>query len=104
MIIRINPDLQKASSLKQTAMITYQRLSEIDKEKYPSNTLTDYYEIIRKLMESLNSIEGIKFSGEGAQYEVIEHTCKSYGIKSLYREFLQAMRDYRNRILMRVLL
>ena len=42
------------------AMITLERLSDTDKNKYPSNTLIDYYETFHKLMEALTTIDGIK--------------------------------------------
>lgn len=46
MITRVKPDSQKAESLKKMAEITLERLNKTDMEKYPSNTLEDYYDII----------------------------------------------------------
>jgi ribosomal protein L11 len=80
MIMRIKPDKQKAKSLMDMAKITLKRLNEINKEKYPSNTLTDYYDIIRRLMESLNSLEGIKIKGEGAHQQIIDYVCDKYSL------------------------
>ena len=80
------------------AEITLKRLQEIDKDKYPSNTLTDYYDIIRKLMESLNFIEGIKIKGEGAHIQIINHVCNGYKLGESTRQFIQELRDFRNRI------
>lgn len=54
MMRRIRPDRHKAESLKKMAKITLQRLEETDTAKYPSNTLTDYYDIIHELMEALD--------------------------------------------------
>ena len=76
MKINIDPDKQKARSLKDMADITLKRLKETNIEKYPTNTLADYYSIIRKLMEALTSTEGIKFKGEGAHKELIDYICK----------------------------
>ena len=98
MIIKVQPDKQKAKSLKDIAIITSERLKETDKEKYPSNTLTDYYDIIRKLMEALNSLEGIKIKGEGAHQQIIDYICDKYEFNASTRLFIQEMRDYRNRI------
>ena len=50
-------------------------MNETDREKYPSNTLTDYYEVIRKLMEALTSIEGLKIRGEAAHHDIINYIC-----------------------------
>lgn len=98
MLIKIKPDEQKAKSLINTAKITLERLKETNKEKYPSNTLTDYYDIIRKLMEALTSLEGIKFKGDGAHSEIIDHICNKYNLGESNRQFIQEMRTYRNRI------
>lgn len=98
MIIKTQPDQQKAKSLREMAVTTLERLKETDKEKYPSNTLTDYYDIIRKLMEALNSLDGIKIKGEGAHQLIIGHVCDKYKFNTAAKRFIQEMRDYRNRI------
>ena len=98
MNIRIQPDKQKAIALNKTAIITLERLNKIKKEEYPSNTLTDYYDIIRRLMEALNYIDGIKIKGDGAHINIINYICDKYCLSQFTREFIQNMREYRNRI------
>jgi len=98
MIIKTNQDKEKAGSLKKMAEVTLKRLKETDIGKYPTNTLTDYYDIIRKLMESLTSLEGIKIKGEGAHLEIIDYICKKYNLGESTRSFIQELRNYRNRI------
>ena len=80
------------------AEITLQRLGKTDMEKYPSNTLLDYYDVLHKLLEALTMREGIKVKGEGAHQELIEYVAKQKKIDEQTRQFLQQMRDYRNRI------
>ncbi|MBU2561363.1 MAG: hypothetical protein KKD17_03620 [Nanoarchaeota archaeon] len=98
MITRNQQDRQKALSLMRMAEITLKRLNESDKQKYPSNTLTDYYDIIHKLMEALAANEGIKVKGEGAHQQLIDHTCERYKLGEQTRQFLQQLREYRNRV------
>ena len=98
MIIKIDPDKQKALSLKQNALITHSRLNEIDKLKYPSNTLLDYYDIIRSFMEALVALEGVKIKGEGAHYELINYVSEKYKFSEGNKQFLQNLRQFRNRI------
>lgn len=98
MIIRIQPDKQKAKALREMARITLERIKETNIEKYPTNTLTDYYDVIRKLMEVLTSIEGIKIKGEGAHQEIIDYVCKKYDLGESTRHFIQELRDFRNRV------
>ena len=98
MITSVKPDKQKSESLRSMAEITLQRLNKTDMGKYPSNTLVDYYDIIHKLMEALTLKEGIKVRGEGAHQELIDYTAKQQNINEQMKQFLQQMRDYRNRI------
>ncbi len=98
MIIKIRPDKSKSRSLKIMAEITLERLEDTDREKYPTNTLNDYYDAIHKLMEALSMLNGIKIKGEGAHQELIDYIAKQYNFDEQTRQFLQQMRDYRNRI------
>ncbi|MEK6827523.1 MAG: hypothetical protein AABX99_03515 [Nanoarchaeota archaeon] len=98
MIVKIKPDKQKSESLKKMAEITLERLNKTNMEDYPSNTLSDYYDVIHKLMESLTIKNGIKARGDGAHQELIEYIFKQNIINEQARQFLQQMREYRNRI------
>ena len=98
MIIKIRPDKSKSRSLKIMAKITLERLESTDIEKYPTNTLNDYYDAIHKLMEALSMLNGIKAKGEGAHQELIDYISEQYNFDEQTRQFLQQMRDYRNRI------
>ena len=98
MITKVKPDKQKAESLKKMAEVTLERLDNTDMEKYPSNTLLDYYDVVHKLIEALTLREGIKVKGEGAHQELIDYVAKQKKIDEQMMVFLQQMRDYRNRI------
>lgn len=98
MITKVKPDKQKSESLKKMAEVTLKRLDNTDMDKYPSNTLLDYYDAVHKLIESLTLREGIKVKGEGAHQELIDYVAKQKKINEHMRLFLQQMRDYRNRI------
>jgi len=98
MIVNISPDEQKSKSLKMMAEVTLERLENTNKEKYPTNTLTDYYDVIHKLMEALTIRDGIKISGEGAHQELIDYIAKQGVFDDQIKQFLQQMRIYRNRI------
>jgi len=98
MITRVNPDKQKSESLKKMAKITLERLGKTDMEQYPSNTLLDYYDAVHKLLEAQTLREGVKIRGEGAHQEIIDYLANQKKIDEQTRQFLQQMRDYRNRI------
>src|SRR3989344_2979858 len=98
MITKVNPDENKSLSLKNMAKITLERLEKTEKENYPSNTLSDYYDVVHKLIEAITVREGVKVKGEGAHQELIDYVAKQKKIDEQMRQFLQQMRDYRNRI------
>ena len=98
MITKVQPDKQKAESLKIMAVVTLRRLEETDIIKYSSNALTDYYDTLHKLMEAITLIDGVKTRGEGAHQELIDYIAKRYSFDEQTRLFIQQMRDYRNRI------
>lgn len=98
MITRISPDKQKSEALKKIAEITLERLEETEIAKYPSNTLKDYYDVIHELMEAITLPNGIKFKGDGSHKELIDYVSKIHNLGDQTRQFLQEMREYRNRI------
>jgi hypothetical protein len=98
MIIKITPNNQKAESLVKIANITLDRLNETNIEKYPSNSLTDYYDIIHQYLEAISSLKGIKITDTGAHQELIDYISKDEKLPESERIFLQELRDYRNRI------
>lgn len=98
MFHKITPDKQKAKALLKMAEITLERLEKTELERYPSNSLVDYYEIIHKLLEAIAFQEGIKIKGEGAHQELIDFIAKEYQLGEQARQFLQQLRDYRNKI------
>lgn len=98
MIIKVKPDKQKSEALVIMAKITLERLNNTNMNKYPSNTLIDYYDAIHKLIEAITLKEGFKVKGEGAHQELIDFIAKNKKIDEHMRIFLQQMRDYRNKI------
>jgi hypothetical protein len=98
MKLAILPDREKAKALRKMASISMDRLSSLDQEKYPSNSINDYYDIIHKLMESFSLENGVKFKGDGAHQQLIDHLLDEGVINQEERVFLQELRDYRNKI------
>lgn len=98
MIIKTTPNIQKAQSLSEMAEQTLERLQTTEIIKYPSNSLTDYYDIIHKLLEAIAAKQGVKTVGEGAHQELIDNIAKTCTLPEQTRIFLQQLRDYRNRI------
>ena len=98
MLTKITPDLQKANALVAMAKVTLERLKETDRYKYPTNTVTDYYDSIHKLLESFAYRDGVKTRGDGAHQVLIDFICQKYQLGESIRIFLQDLREYRNRI------
>lgn len=90
-------NIEKSKSLLEMAKITLERLNKLDKKEYPSNTLTDYYDILHKLMESFLALKGVKISGINAHKNLIDFVCESL-FNPPDKIFLQNLRNYRNQI------
>lgn len=96
-LTNIKPDKEKAKYLLKMANQTQERLNLLNKEKFASNTLTDYYDIIHQLMEAIACLDGIKFKGESAHSQLIRYICNEYSL-SHKDSFLQNLRVYRNKV------
>ena len=94
----IQPDKEKAKALKKMADVTLERLNETPIEKYPTNTLNDFYDILHKLLEAYTLSRGVKFKGEGAHKELVDYGARELSLEEEKRIFLQQMREYRNKI------
>lgn len=97
MKIEVVKDREKAKALLVMAKTTLERLHETNIQKYPSNTLIDYYDAIHNLLEAIACIDGIKFKSDGAHQELINQISEIY-FSEKERIFLQQMREYRNKI------
>lgn len=95
---KVSVDKQKAKALQHVAKQTFKRLSQTNITTYPTNTVIDYYDIIRKLIEAICCLKGVKFDGEGSHKQSINYIYKINIISENERLFLQNLRDYRNRI------
>tara|TARA_Y100000310_G_scaffold336419_1_gene420920 strand:+ start:3250 stop:3642 length:393 start_codon:yes stop_codon:yes gene_type:complete len=95
-LINVKPDKEKAKYLLEIAELIQERLNLVDKEKFASITLTDYYDIIHQLMEAITCLEGIKFKGESAHYQLIRYICERFNLP--HNPFLQELRIYRNKV------
>lgn len=93
MITKVEKDIQKSRSLKKMAILSLERLNNLHVEKYPSNSPTDYYDIIHKLLESYTLGIGIKIRGDGAHQELIDFVCITAHLTEKDRLFIQELRQ-----------
>lgn len=77
-IIKITPDKSKASSILKMAEITLEMIHSLNEEKFPSNMVKEYYEIIRELISAIMILDGRKTYGEGSHAVAIEYLGKNY--------------------------
>ncbi len=97
-IIDKTPDGEKAKSLKNLAEKILERIDETDKEKYATQVVRDYYNVIHNLLEAISTSIGKKVKGKGAHAELISLICEKFEIERSQEQFLQNLRKYRNRI------
>lgn len=95
---KITPDKEKAKSMLKMSEKIEQRIEATEMEKFPSQVLTDYYDILHNLMEGISSAEGFKSDGKGSHKKLIDWTATEYELSESERQFLNQARKYRNRI------
>ena len=71
-LIKVTPNREKADSILNMVNKTLEMISEIDAEKFPSNVIKEYYEVIRELLSVLLLLDGYKTIGEGAHKTLID--------------------------------
>ena len=91
------PNKHKANTLIELADNLLERLETTNKAQYSTSTFLDYYTIIHHLMEAIASLDGIKFFGKGAHFNLIDYVSSKYKIDC--KDFLQEFRDRRNNVI-----
>lgn len=76
-LIKVTPDKTKAESIVKMAKVTIEMIKTINIEKYPSNVVKEYYDVIRELMSVILLLDGYKVYGEGAHKQIIEYIAKN---------------------------
>ncbi len=98
-IIRITPDKEKAKSIKKMSEITSEMIKTIDIERFPSNILKDYYDVIRELITAILLLDGYKFIGEEAHKKSIQYIEQNYNEFTKYEiVMLDDLRILRNKV------
>lgn len=97
-IIDITPDREEARSLKKMEERTLERIGETDKERFTTQVVKDYYDVIHYLLEGITMGLGKKVKGRGAHAELISLISERFEIEEEVEEFLQNLRKFRNKI------
>ena len=98
-IIRITPNKEKAKSILKMVDTTLEMIKQIDKSRFPSNIVKEYYDVIRELISIILLLDGYKITGEGAhkkQIEYLEAKYKEYTKQDII--FMDDLRIIRNKI------
>ena len=77
-IVSITPNKEKAQSILKMVDVTMEMLNTINRKKFPSNVVKDYYEVIRELMSVILLLDGYKTVGEGAHKNLIVYLEQHY--------------------------
>mgnify|MGYP001613697510 CR=1 FL=1 len=80
--------------------VTLRMIEEINAEKFPSNIIKEYHDVVRELISILALLDGYKTVGEGAHKELIDYLKDNYSQFSQQEIiFLDQLRTNRNRII-----
>ena len=98
-IISITPDKEKAKSIFKMVKKTIEMIDSLDKEKFPSHVMKQYYDVIRELSSIILLLDGYKTTGTGAHKQLIEYIDENYPQLTEHNiVFMNRLRKLRNRI------
>lgn len=98
-IVKIKPDKERAKSVLEMAVTTFEMTKSVNRKKFSSIIVKEYYEIIRSLITAILSADGFKTEGEGAHKKLIVYLSKNYKQFSQYEiSIIDDLRIVRNRI------
>ena len=97
MMIKINPDKERAGSILKIVENREKFLREIEKiNAYSTIIAENYYEIIKEICMAIGLAEGYKAIGENAHKDAI-NLVKRYGFTESDIEIMQDLRIRRNK-------
>ena len=98
-LIRVTPDRTRAKSILRMAKNTSKMIKTIDKNKFSSNVVKEYYDVIRELISIIVLLDGYKTYGEGAHKKLIEFfALKNKEFSSYEVSIINELRKLRNKI------
>lgn len=98
-LIKVSPNKEKAKSMLKMVKKTLEMTKGLNKKRFPSNIIKEYYESIRELMSIILLLEGYKTIGEKAHKGTIEYIEENYKELSSYEISLtNSLRIIRNKI------
>lgn len=97
-IEKTSPDKEKARSLYKMAVATFSMANTVDRHKFPSNVLKEYYELIRQLIDITLLVKGFKARGESAHEETIMMAYQQGTLTVKEHLLANELRKMRNRI------
>ncbi|MEK6844281.1 MAG: hypothetical protein AABX83_02540 [Nanoarchaeota archaeon] len=96
MILKITPDKEKAKSILKLIKEREDFVKTIDNEKFSTNTVENYYEIIKELASALILLDGFKSTGENAHKDLIDYLINYKEFKERDIVFINDLRIKRN--------
>ena len=99
-LIRITPNIEKAKSIMKMSKSTLVMIKDIDRNRFPSNIIKEYYDVIRELVGVIMLLDGYKIIGESAHKDAFEYLKKNYSkhFKMQQLMFMDSLRVLRNDI------
>ena len=77
-IIKITPNKEKARSILKMVEVSLERIQLTNLNKFVSNIVKDYYDVIRELISVILLLDGFKVIGEEAHKKLIEYFSENY--------------------------
>ena len=98
-LVRVTPDKERAKSIMKMVDTTLELVKTVDADRFSSNVVKDYYDVIREMLSVVLLLDGLKTHGEGAHRKLIAYTGKAYMLFTEHELLLiDDLRTVRNKI------
>ena len=98
-LVKVTPDKERAKSIMKMADTTLELVKTVDADRFSSNVLKDYYDVIRELLSITLLLDGLKTQGESAHKKLIEYVGRAYTLFTEHElSLIDDLRIVRNKI------
>lgn len=98
-LVKVTPDKERARSITKMVDTTLELVKTVDADRFSSNVVKDYYDVIREMLSIILLLDGLKTQGEGAHKKLIEYVGRAYTLLTEHElSLIDDLRIVRNKI------
>ena len=96
--IQTIPNKEKSKSIMLMVKNTLSMINSLNKNKFTSHIVKEYYNVIREMISVILLLDGYKIYGDGAYLALIDYLGDNYDIRQNELSLIKDLRNIRNKI------